>query len=88
MKTTLELYRVKPDHFDYMLYWDAIRSKIRLAEKAMEAIHDKTSTMTYGSEKYDELYEIYKASEKAKKYNQELIKERKQYAKNKGSKKE
>jgi len=88
MKTTLELYGVEPDHFDHMTYWTALKEKIKLSTEMMKTIHDEASTMTYGSEKHDQAYETYKTTQRAKKYNQELIKERKRYAKNKGSKKE
>ncbi len=88
MKTTLELYGVNPDHFDHMTYWTAVKEKVTLSEKMMKTIHDKTSTMTYGSEEYDELYEIYKTTEKAKEYNKDLLFERKKYAKSKKNKRE
>ncbi len=88
MKTTLELYNVESNHFDFMTYWTALKEKIKLSKRMMKTIHDKTSTMTYGSEEYDRLYEIYKATEKAKSYNESLLAERKQYDENKNNKKE
>ncbi len=86
MKSTKELYRVNPDHFDHMTYWEALKEKIALSEKVMKMIHQEATEMIYGSKEYDELYEIYKTTEKAKIYNSKLIFERKKYAKNKTNK--
>ncbi len=86
MKKTIDLYGVNPSYFDYMLYWEAIREKIILSEKVMKDIHKEATEMIYGSEEYNERYEIYRETEEAKKYNQGLINERKKYAKNKANK--
>ncbi len=83
MKSTKKLYGVNPSHFDHMLYWEALKEKIVLSEVVMKTIHEEATEMVYGSKEYDELYRIYKETEEAKKYNQKLINERKNYAKNK-----
>ena len=57
-----------------------------LSEIVMKTIHKEATEMVYGSKEYDELYEIYKTTEKAKIYNSQLIFERKKYAKNKTNK--
>ena len=77
--TTKELYRVDPDHFDHMTYWEALHEKIALSEIVMKAIHDEATDMTYGSKEYDKLYEIYQTTNKGKAFNEALINERKKY---------
>ncbi len=83
MKATTDIYRVKPTHFDHMTYWEALREKIKLADISMKAIHDEASTLTYGCAEYDRLFDIYQTASESKRFNEFLLNERKQYAKNK-----
>ncbi len=74
--STLELYGVQPEHFDNMLRWDSIKEMILLSEKRMKEIHDEASDLVFGCEEYEYLYSIYRTTDKAKKFNEDLLQER------------
>lgn len=75
--STKYLYDVEPDHFDNLLYPEALEEMARLAEILSKRLSNEGKSYTYGSDNYERLYERYTAVKAAKKHNLDLIEHRK-----------
>jgi len=74
--TTKELYGVEPDHFDNMLYFDALVEKKKLAKQVMKDKTKESTNLHAFSKEYNKNYEIYTNARKSITYNNDLIEER------------
>ena len=72
----MDLYGVEPDHFDQMLYFDALVEKKKLARAMMEKKTEDSKSLHHDSDKYNKNYDIYTDSRKSIDYNDGLIQER------------
>ena len=77
----MQLYGVEPDHFDNMLYFDALAEKKALARLMMEQKTKDSKSLHHDSDQYNKNYDIYTDSRKSIDYNDGLIQERRNLVK-------
>ena len=73
-KSTKNLYGVGPEYFENMMYFEAIKEKIKLAKKRIDEINEQLDYRLPDDE-YQELNEQLVECEKAREFNEKLLNE-------------
>jgi len=73
MQTTRYLYNCEATEFAEMPYKEALYFKIDKAEQNMRRLNKKAKPVLHNKELYNPLLEQYLATEKAKKFNEQLL---------------